>query len=147
MIDKDPFQAGIKIILDTVKTLPLKPGVYRMLDTNGQVLYIGKAKNLKNRVRSYTMIDQLPIRLKRMVFSTAAMEIISTKTEVEAVHPFEPVTVTVYVLGVETVFVAVITALLQLYDEPPLAVNITDGLVQFRVAEEGEIVAEGAVVF
>jgi excinuclease ABC subunit C len=84
MIDKDPFQAGIKIILDTVKTLPLKPGVYRMLDTNGQVLYIGKAKNLKNRVRSYTMIDQLPIRLKRMVFSTAAMEIISTKTEVEA---------------------------------------------------------------
>lgn len=75
---------GRNIILDTVKTLPLLPGVYRMLDAQGNVLYVGKAKSLKNRVRSYTLTDQLPIRLQRMVFLTASMEIITTNTEVEA---------------------------------------------------------------
>lgn len=84
MTHQSPFQNGVQVILDVVKTLPLKPGVYRMLDANGQVLYVGKAKSLKNRVRSYTLVDQLPIRLQRMVFATASMEIISTKTEVEA---------------------------------------------------------------
>lgn len=79
-----PLYHGVNVILDTVKTLPLKPGVYRMLDTLGQVLYVGKAKNLKNRVRSYTATDQLPTRLQRMVFLTHSMEIIVTQTEVEA---------------------------------------------------------------
>lgn len=84
MSKESPFNKGVKVILDTVKTLPLKPGVYRMLDAYGQVLYVGKAKNLKNRVRSYTLVNQLPLRLQRMIFSTASMEIISTTTEVEA---------------------------------------------------------------
>lgn len=75
---------GRNVILETVKTLPLRPGVYRMLDAKGNVLYVGKAKSLKNRVRSYTLTDQLPVRLQRMVFATASMEIITTNTEVEA---------------------------------------------------------------
>jgi excinuclease ABC subunit C len=84
MTDKPLFYSGVQVILDIVKTLPLRPGVYRMLDAAGQVLYVGKAKSLKNRVRSYTLIDQLPSRLQRMVFATTSMEIINTKTEVEA---------------------------------------------------------------
>lgn len=84
MTDKPHLYSGVQVILDIVKTLPLRPGVYRMLDAAGQVLYVGKAKSLKNRVRSYTLIDQLPSRLQRMVFATATMEIINTKTEVEA---------------------------------------------------------------
>jgi excinuclease ABC subunit C len=82
--DQHTIYAGLHVILDTVKALPLKPGVYRMIDKSGQVLYVGKAKSLKNRVRSYTLVDQLPTRLQRMVFATASMEIIHTKTEVEA---------------------------------------------------------------
>lgn len=84
MTEHNPFQHGVTIILETVKTLPLRPGVYRMLDALGNVLYVGKAKSLKNRVRSYTLVDQLPTRLQRMVFATASMEIICTNTEVEA---------------------------------------------------------------
>ncbi len=84
MTDKPHLYSGVQVILDIVKTLPLRPGVYRMLDVAGQVLYVGKAKSLKNRVRSYTLIDQLPSRLQRMVFATTSMEIINTKTEVEA---------------------------------------------------------------
>lgn len=84
MTDQPTLYTGVQIILDTVKTLPLRPGVYRMLDAAGRVLYVGKAKSLKNRVRSYTVLDQLPSRLQRMVFATASMEIINTKTEVEA---------------------------------------------------------------
>lgn len=84
MKEHSALQQGLQVILDTVKTLPLRPGVYRMLDAAGQVLYVGKAKSLKNRVKSYTLVDQLPIRLQRMVFSTSSMEIITTKTEVEA---------------------------------------------------------------
>lgn len=84
MTDKPHLYSGVQVILDIVKTLPLRPGVYRMLDAAGQVLYVGKAKSLKNRVRSYTLIDQLPSRLQRMVFATTSMEIIHTKTEVEA---------------------------------------------------------------
>ena len=84
MTDQPNLYTGVQILLDTVKTLPLRPGVYRMLDAAGQVLYVGKAKSLKNRVRSYTVLDQLPSRLQRMVFATTSMEIISTKTEVEA---------------------------------------------------------------
>lgn len=84
MTDKPHLYKGVQVILDIVKTLPLRPGVYRMLDAAGNVLYVGKAKSLKNRVRSYTLIDQLPSRLQRMVFATASMEIINTKTEVEA---------------------------------------------------------------
>ena len=78
------LELGLKIIKQTVATLPGAPGVYRMLDENGDALYVGKAKSLKKRVVSYTRLNALPNRLKRMVAGTRAMEIITTHTETEA---------------------------------------------------------------
>ena len=65
-------------------TMPANPGVYRMLDHKGDALYVGKARSLKRRVLSYTQIGRLPERLRRMVSETAAMEVITTHTEAEA---------------------------------------------------------------
>jgi excinuclease ABC subunit C len=65
-------------------TLKPKPGVYRMLDARGEVLYVGKARALKNRVANYTQVDRLPLRLKRMVAQTRSMEIVTTNSEAEA---------------------------------------------------------------
>ncbi len=85
MIKKEPsLQRGAEIIREYVKNLPLKPGVYRMVADNGDVLYVGKAKALKKRVVSYTHVDKLPIRLQRMVAATATMEFVTTHTEAEA---------------------------------------------------------------
>ncbi len=75
---------GTETILAVLKTLPGSPGVYRMLDAKGDVLYVGKAKNLKKRVVAYTRAEQLPLRLQRMVAFTATMEIVTTHTEAEA---------------------------------------------------------------
>ncbi len=75
---------GLAVLTKTVKTLPPRPGVYRMVDANGDVLYVGKAKNLKKRVSSYLRVDRMPIRLQRMVFNTHACEIVTTHTEAEA---------------------------------------------------------------
>ncbi|MDF2965239.1 MAG: uvrC [Rickettsiaceae bacterium] len=74
---------GKEVIKDFLKNMPECPGVYRMLDAENKVLYVGKAKNLKKRVVSYTKSD-LPTRLLRMVFLTHSMEIITTNTEAEA---------------------------------------------------------------
>ena len=62
---------GIETIAAAVKTLPGGPGVYRMLDRRGKALYVGKARNLKKRVATYTQINKLPYRLQRMVAETA----------------------------------------------------------------------------
>lgn len=78
------LQQGASVIKDVVRTLTLQPGVYRMINDRDEILYIGKAKNLKNRVVSYTHIDALPNRLKRMVAETVRMEIVTTHTETEA---------------------------------------------------------------
>jgi excinuclease ABC subunit C len=78
------LSAGIDRIKEYADTLPGKPGVYRMLNARGQVLYVGKAKHLKNRVTSYTQAPRLTVRLKRMVSETTAMEFVVTNTEVEA---------------------------------------------------------------
>ncbi len=75
---------GAQVIRDFANTLPVTPGVYRMLAENGDVLYVGKAKALKKRVISYTHVDKLPSRLQRMVAYTAKMEVVHTHTEVEA---------------------------------------------------------------
>ena len=75
---------GRQAIRDTVAALPSSPGVYRMLDEKGTVLYVGKAKNLRKRVASYASGRSQPIRTRRMVAATAAMEIVRTHTEVEA---------------------------------------------------------------
>ena len=64
--------------------MPATPGVYRMLDRKGDALYVGKARNLKNRVQNYTHPAGLSNRLRRMIAETAAMEIVVTHTEAEA---------------------------------------------------------------
>lgn len=78
------LDAGVAAIRDVVKTLPARPGVYRMLDARGDVLYVGKAATLKSRVPSYMQVQQLPRRLQRMVAQTRAMTIVTTETEAEA---------------------------------------------------------------
>src|SRR5665213_3328864 len=75
---------GVDAIRAILKTLPPAPGVYRMLDAKGNALYVGKAAHLKNRVANYTNLAGLPVRLKRMVAETRALEIAITHTEVEA---------------------------------------------------------------
>src|SRR5438876_11126706 len=55
-----------------------------MINSRNEVLYVGKAKNLKKRVLTYIHIDRLPIRLQRMVAETSRMEFVTTHTEVEA---------------------------------------------------------------
>ncbi len=79
-----PLETGIETIRSYQKTLSDKPGVYRMLGEDGKLLYVGKAKNLKRRVASYTRPDALPMRLKRMIAETRSMEIVETHTELEA---------------------------------------------------------------
>ncbi len=78
------FDRGAKVIAAVVDTLPLAPGVYRMLNAAGDVLYVGKARQLKRRVANYTNGAGLSNRIRRMVAETAAMEIVVTKSEVEA---------------------------------------------------------------
>ena len=60
------------------------PGVYRMQDARGDVLYVGKARTLKSRVSNYTQVARLPKRLQRMVSQTRSMTIVTTRTEAEA---------------------------------------------------------------
>ena len=78
------IERGVSVIRNQVKTLPNAPGVYRMLDENGDVLYVGKARSLKKRVVNYTHAAKLEHRIFRMVSETASMEIVRTHTEVEA---------------------------------------------------------------
>lgn len=78
------IRTGLDVIRAYVRTLPLSPGVYRMISEKDEVLYVGKAKALKKRVTSYTQFEKLPIRLKRMVAQTRRMEFITTHTEAEA---------------------------------------------------------------
>jgi excinuclease ABC subunit C len=77
-------QIGVRVIETMLETMPANPGVYRMLDAKGEALYVGKARNLKKRVTSYTQLSRLPERLRRMVADTASMEIVTTHTEAEA---------------------------------------------------------------
>lgn len=74
---------GQDIIKNFCKDLPEKPGIYKMIGEGHEILYIGKAKNLKNRVIYYTKND-LPLRLSRMVFLVRRLEYIITKSEAEA---------------------------------------------------------------
>jgi excinuclease ABC subunit C len=78
------LEGGVQAIRDTVKVLKPVPGVYRMLDARGEVLYVGKARSLKARVANYTQIAQLSGRLQRMVSQTRSMEIVTTNSEAEA---------------------------------------------------------------
>ena len=75
---------GVDAIAGAVATLPTAPGVYRMLDREGTPLYVGKARSLRKRVSAYTRPGRLPPRLHRMIARTAALEVITTHTEAEA---------------------------------------------------------------
>ncbi len=78
------LEAGVAAIREVLATLAPRPGVYRMLDARGDVLYVGKARALRNRVANYTQIERLPLRLQRMVAQTRAMTIVTTNSEAEA---------------------------------------------------------------
>ncbi len=78
------IEAGVAAIREVVRTLKPKPGVYRMLDARGDVLYVGKARALKNRVANYCQVANLSSRLQRMVAQTRTMEIVTTNSEAEA---------------------------------------------------------------
>ncbi|MBT6032684.1 MAG: excinuclease ABC subunit UvrC [Kordiimonadaceae bacterium] len=75
---------GVEIIKSNLKNIGNNSGVYRMLDEQENVLYVGKAKNLTNRVKSYTNLKNLSHRIAKMVTLTRSMEFVTTHTEVEA---------------------------------------------------------------
>jgi excinuclease ABC subunit C len=79
-----PLRSGVTVITEFRKNLPSIAGVYRMINRNGDTLYVGKAKSLNQRVLAYTRPEKLPLRLQRMVSETANMEVITTHTEAEA---------------------------------------------------------------
>lgn len=81
---ESPFRRGADIIQKMLRNLPSTPGVYRMIDQGGAILYVGKAKNLKKRVSSYIKTAGQSSRIMRMVSLTRSMEFVSTHTEVEA---------------------------------------------------------------
>ncbi len=75
---------GPAVIAGYLKTLPSSPGVYRMMDGAGDVIYVGKARNLKARVTNYARAGNHTNRITRMIANTAAMEFVSVRTEAEA---------------------------------------------------------------
>ena len=75
---------GVAVIKAYLRALPRSPGVYRMIDAKGDVIYVGKARILRNRVGSYTQAVRLTTRLMRMVAATATMEFVVTGSEAEA---------------------------------------------------------------
>ena len=82
--DTPDLEAGMAAIREVLKTLPTRPGVYRMQDKRGDVLYVGKARSLKSRVGAYVQMNRLPHRLMRMVAQTRSMTIVTTGSEAEA---------------------------------------------------------------
>ncbi|MEM8877601.1 MAG: excinuclease ABC subunit UvrC, partial [Pseudomonadota bacterium] len=75
---------GPDVIAEAQRRAPSGPGVYRMFDADGEILYVGKARSIKKRVQSYTRIGGQTNRIARMIAETAAMEFVSTETETEA---------------------------------------------------------------
>src|SRR6476620_3422706 len=82
--DAGPLAVGRAVIARHAKHAPSSPGVYRMIDRNGDVLYVGKAKSIRKRVISYTRPTGYDPRIERMIAATAALEFVSTTTETEA---------------------------------------------------------------
>ena len=75
---------GPAVIQAALKDLPSSPGVYRMLDHKGDVIYVGKARSLKARVSNYARLGGHTNRIARMIAATAAMEFVTVRTEAEA---------------------------------------------------------------
>ncbi|NQV48080.1 MAG: excinuclease ABC subunit UvrC [Rhodospirillaceae bacterium] len=87
MAQKQPQKAvpkGAEVVAAYLPGLPGSPGVYRMINGDGDVLYVGKAKSLKKRVASYTNLKRQSTRLRRMIGETVTMEFVTTHTEAEA---------------------------------------------------------------
>src|ERR1700737_583876 len=84
-VPEGPLAVGRAAIEHAVRHAPTSPGVYRMLNAANDVLYVGKAKNVRKRLASYARITAVqPARIMRMIAATATVEIISTSTETEA---------------------------------------------------------------
>ena len=81
---QDEHRSGVAVISSLVKRLPNSPGVYRMFNASGDVLYVGKARNLKKRVSSYAKMGGHSNRIARMIQQTRTMEFVTTHTETEA---------------------------------------------------------------
>ena len=81
---EQPTKSGYDIIHDYLRTLDASPGVYRMLDAESRVLYVGKARNLKARVSNYARAGNHSPRIARMISETASMMFLTTRTETEA---------------------------------------------------------------
>lgn len=84
MTTERPDLPGLEVLDKAVKSLTSLPGIYRMIDKTGKILYIGKAKNIKKRVSQYRQINNLPNRLQRMVAAINSVEIMTTESEKEA---------------------------------------------------------------
>src|ERR1700674_5894236 len=76
--------SGAGVIVRYAKLAPPAPGVYRMIDARGDVLYVGKAKNIRKRILAYQRATGHTIRIARMIAATATIEFVSTATETEA---------------------------------------------------------------
>src|SRR3954463_9668156 len=79
-----PLAAGRAALAHHAKLAPASPGVYRMLDARGEVLYIGTAKSIRKRILSYTRPTGHDSRIERVIAATASVEFVSTHTETEA---------------------------------------------------------------
>src|SRR6202035_2712284 len=75
---------GPHAIVDAIKEAPSRPGVYRMIDGRGDVLYVGKAKNIRKRIAAYARPTGLDTRIERMIAQTRTLEFVVTRTETEA---------------------------------------------------------------
>ena len=78
------LELGKKVIKDKIPLIPKNPGVYKMISSTGEILYIGKAKNIPNRLKSYVTESNLPIRTERMLSLTHNLETTTTSNESEA---------------------------------------------------------------
>ena len=78
------LEQGKKVIKDKIPLIPKNPGVYKMISSTGEILYIGKAKNIPNRLKSYVTDSNLPIRTERMLSLTHNLETTTTSNESEA---------------------------------------------------------------
>jgi excinuclease ABC subunit C len=83
-VPEGPLAVGRAAIEAAVRHAPTSPGVYRMLNAANDVLYVGKAKNVRKRLNSYARPTGQPVRIERMIAATASVEIVSTTTETEA---------------------------------------------------------------
>jgi excinuclease ABC subunit C len=84
-VAEGPLAVGHAAIENAVRLAPTSPGVYRMLNAGHDVLYVGKAKNVRKRLSSYARVNApQPARILRMIAATVNVEIVSTTTETEA---------------------------------------------------------------